>query len=468
MTEKAVILLEFNELTPSLMHRFMSAGDLPNFSKLHRESQVHVTDAEEAPGTGRLNPWVQWVSIHSGLSTDEHGIFKLSDGHKLTKDRIWDTLSAADRKVWVCGSMNAFFKGSPKGFVLPDPWSDKVKPFPENTFEAYYHFVRTQVQEHTNKKVPLSASDYRRFMTFMMTHGLSLNTIIAVLKQLASERLQKGVGWRRATLMDRFQFDVFRHYWRKHRPHFATFFLNSTAHFQHKFWRDMEPEKFLNPSAAEEGSAQRDAIRFGYQQMDQLVGRFLKLAGKEATILFATGLSQQPCLKFEESGGKRFYRPLDFKKLFNTLNLPGPYQVVPVMSEEFHLYFEDETCAETARGILASQHVAEEAVFTMKRQGNELFGGCRIHHDLPKTSRLQKQGENQDLPFYEFFYQAEAVKSGMHHPDGMLWIRQPQGKHRIMEEKVSLNTVAPTILDLLQIDKPDHMRGHSLLTSSAS
>ena len=464
---KRVILLEFNELTPSLMRRFMDEGHLPNFTKFYDQAEVFTTDAEEAPGTGPLNPWVQWVSVHSGLTTDEHGILRLSDGHKLKKHRIWDVVSQADLKIWICGSMNAFFNGEPNGFILPDPWSENVAPYPEKVFEAYDHFVRTQVQEHTNRKVPLSRGDYWRFLKFMMTHGLSVPTVTSVMKQLVGEKMAGFPKWRRATLMDRFQFDVFRYFWRKHKPHLSTFFLNSTAHFQHQFWRDMDPEPFQAKAGALENRAKKDAILFGYRQMDELAGRFLKLVGDHTALVFATGLSQQPCLKFETTGGKRFYRPFDFKKLFNALGMQDHYKVVPVMSEEFHLYFDSEPDAEKALALLKNQQVNGEAVFTMKQTGKELFGGCRIHHDLPKDARLRAEGYNQDLPFFEYFYQAEAVKSGMHHPDGMLWIRQPYGHHREHTGKVGLTRVAPTILDLLRLGKPPHMKGKSLLSGES-
>lgn len=458
-----IIFLEFNELTPHLMQRFMQQGHLPNFSRFYREADVFTTDSGESPGSGRLNPWVQWVTVHSGMSADEHGIFKLSDGHKLKKQRIWDVLSEAKRKVWVCGSMNAFFTDQPQGFVLPDPWSDKVRPFPDQTFAAYYHFVRTQVQEHTNKKVPLSFKDYLRFLIFMMGHGLSPRTATSVITQLIRERLRKGSGWRRATLMDRFQFDVFKHFYKKTNPHFATFFLNSTAHFQHVFWRDMEPEAFTLKGDDQPSAKKKDAVLFGYQQMDKLVGQFLKLAGNHTTLAFATGLSQQPCLNFEDTGGKRFYRPLDFNKLFQRLGLPGTYKVVPVMSEEFHLYFDKEADAEAALSLLASQHVNQKDVFAIKRQGQELFGGCKIHHNLEGDVRLRAHHSQQDLAFFDYFYKADAVKSGMHHPDGMFWLRRPNKHHQVHENKVSLEHIAPTFLDILGVPKPSHMKGSPLI-----
>jgi len=42
-----VILVEFNELSPVLMDKFIAAGKLPSFERLRGESQVYLTDAQE-------------------------------------------------------------------------------------------------------------------------------------------------------------------------------------------------------------------------------------------------------------------------------------------------------------------------------------------------------------------------------------------------------------------------------------
>ena len=103
------------------MHQFMQAGQLPNFDRFYAESSVYITDAE-AEGE-KLNPWVQWVTVHSGLGAKEHGVHLLSDGCKLEAPAIWDVLSDAGLRVWVCASMNARYDLPLNGYLIPDPWS---------------------------------------------------------------------------------------------------------------------------------------------------------------------------------------------------------------------------------------------------------------------------------------------------------------------------------------------------------
>jgi hypothetical protein len=45
----------------------------------------------------------------------------------------------------------------------------------------------------------------------------------------------------------------------------------------------------------------------------------------------------------------------------------------------------------------------------------------------------------------------------MHHPAGLLWIRRPDRRHRIAEEKVPLASIAPTLLDMSSIPPPEYM-----------
>ena len=56
----------------------------------------------------------------------------------------------------------------------------------------------------------------------------------------------------------------------------------------------------------------------------------------------------------------------------------------------------------------------------------------------------------------------ESLKSGMHHPDGILWMRVPGARPTVHREKVSLRDVPPTILSMFGIGKPEYMTGKVL------
>jgi len=441
------------------METFIEQGYLPNFKRLRDSSQVFTTDAEEvAPN---LDPWIQWVTVHSGLSFDEHGIFHLGDGHKLAVKSLWDLISALGKTVWVCGSMNIKYDTPIRGAVIPDPWTVGVSPYPAE-FEPYYRFVQRNVHEYTNDRVPLSKGDYLRFLKFMVMHGLSVRTVRSIIAQLVGERRTGKGKWKRATILDKLQRDVFLSYFRKLRPQFSTFFLNSTAHFQHAHWRNMDPEPFkIKPTDADQAEYQH-AVRYGYEEMDAIVGDIMAAAPRDAVIVMATALSQQPCLIYEDIGGKTFYRARTFEPLLEFAGVAGCEKVEPVMSEEFHLRFGSESDATAAAERLAALRVDGRQAMQVERRGSNVFSGCIIYSQLEHDAQLEGGPEGRSTPFFRLFYQVESLKSGMHHPDGILWMRLPGSRPAVFEEKVSLRDLPPTILSLFGIAKPDYMSGRIL------
>jgi hypothetical protein len=439
---KKLILIEFNELCPALLARWMAEGKLPNFSKFHARSDVFTTRADEPEGPN-LEPWIQWYSLHTGIPFSQHNVFHLTDGPRAAHPDIWSILSANGLSVWNCSSMNARRITAKGARYLPDPWCDSELPFPPE-MQAYYKIVSQQVKEYSNRDHGVSVSDLSNFLRFMATHGLSAATVNAIVKQLAGEKFGARDGWKRAVLLDMLQFDVFRHYFRKEKPDFSTFFVNSTAHLQHSYWRHMAPEAFSVRPADGEIAANRDAILFGYQKMDALLGRFMALAGNDTTLIFASALSQQPYLKYEAIGGHHFYRPREVNKLLDRLHI-APERVEPVMTHQFVARFRTEAeKAEAQRRLGAVTSNGQQVFGFDDADATSLYFGCQLRTQLAKDATLELGGNEPPVGFFEWLYQIEGMKSGRHHPDGCLWIRQ--GAHRVVEERVSILDVLPTVL----------------------
>jgi hypothetical protein len=454
MRESPVVLLEFNELCPPLMKKFMDARQLPNFSRFYGEAMVATTVADEiAPF---LDPWIQWITVHSGIPYKRHKIRDLGDGHLLDAPNVWDLVSARGEKSLICGSMNASHRPGLNGWFLPDPWTTKIAPQPDE-LRPYFRFVQANVTEYTSGKVPLGRADYAKFLAFMMTHGLSPRTVKAIAKQLAWERLDKKQNWRRAVILDKLQMDLFKWVWKKERPKFASFFLNSTAHFQHLYWRHMDPSQFKVKPSPEDEALYRDAVLFGYQEMDSLLGEFVDFVGPDVTIAFATAFSQQPFLAYEDVGGKTPYRPIDFERFLNDLGVTDRAAASPVMTHQFHLDFATEQAAGEALAKLTALRYEGQPAMIAERSGAKLFAWCSIYKRVPPGAVI-KQGERA-IPFYDLFYHIDLVKSGMHHPEGMFWVRTPARRHSIVVDKVPLVDLAPTLCRLLGIEPPNSMEG---------
>lgn len=458
------ILLEFNELCPPLMEQWIGEGRLPNFKRLLAESHAFTTEPDVAE-PAKLEPWIQWYSLHTGLAYDQHRVFHLTEGAKAPHDDIYSTMLSAGRRVGSFASMNVRPFEAPNSFFVGDPWTENGDASPPELNE-YNRFVSYSVREYSNASSRLSATDYARFLGFMLRHGLRPSTIAAIVRQLASEKLSDPrLSYRRVAILDRMQFDVFRHYYLKERPDLATFFINSTAHLQHSYWRHMAPDSFKVRPSADEQAIYGDAIRFGYEAMDKLVGEFLALAERQdARLIFATALSQQPFLRHEEVGGQHFYRASNVERFLRDLGIEAD-DVDPTMTHQYLARFADKAARDDARAKLAALELDGKEVIgfaSIETAENELYFGCqlstKISGDAPMTSRLT----GDSWRFGEIFYQIEAIKSGRHHPSGLLWIQT--GRHRRVEQPVSILDIYPTLLDLHGVvaTEPTPRRGKSL------
>ncbi|WP_417848359.1 hypothetical protein [Thalassoglobus sp.] len=462
MSQKSLVLIEFNELCPSLVEKFIHEGHLPNFKKLQSESHVYVTDAEE---TGEsLNPWVQWVTVHTGLRADEHQVTTLSQGNQVENKSIWDVLSDRGCRIWVCGSMNAGYKLPLDGYLLPDAWSTGIEPTPKGEFTPFYEYIRNAVQEHTNPSSTECSS--KEFVTYLLKHGLSLFTLTRLARQIVTERF-RNIGWKRAMLLDQIQFDVFKYYFKKTKPHFSTFFINSTAHYQHCYWREMDPSSFILPPTPEDVAKYGGAILEGYKNMDELIGKFLKLAGDKTTLVFCTALSQQPYPDSDNEGGRHYYRIKKSNLLVEKLGLSETFQYEPVMAEQFCLNYQSTEDASFADSHLSTFTVQDDRVFSdgrnrlfhTSRKGGRLMVQCRCTKTVPADTRIHCSG-GAEIPFFDVFYKVESVKSARHHPDGMLWVRQQDKSHKIISEKIPLTGVAPMLLDFFDESSPREQTTH--------
>ncbi len=440
----------------------MGEGKLPNFSALYNSSQV-FTSIADVSDPDCLEPWIQWYSIHSGLPYAEHKVFYLTDGPKADHPDIWRRLQGLGRPVMNCGSMNARALAGDGVFYLPDPWCSNELAFP-NEVEVFKNAIAKLVQESTRDSA-LSINELLPFLTFLVRHGLTANTVRAILTQLGSEQIsQADVKWRRVALADRLQFDVFRHYYRRMRPDFATFFINSTAHLQHAYWRHMQPEAFSIKPSKFELESYGDAVLFGYQSMDALLRRFATLIDPNTTIILCSALSQQPFLKREGHGGQYFYRLRDVSYFLELLGIT-PRLVEPVMTHQYLLRFDDPAEAETAMAAIKQIKFGEQEVFGVRASGGDIHLGCQVFDKLEKDAQIRGiPGRSEPLPFLNLFYPIDAIKSGRHHPEGVLWLRT--GHHAVHADPVSILDIAPTIFDLMGVGDlvdRDALRGGSLI-----
>ncbi len=179
----------------------MAQGLLPNFSAFHAAAQV-FTSAPCTEEQQYLEPWIQWYSLHTGLSYEQHNVFQLADGPRADFPDLWSVLSDAGLAVGNCGSMNVRGFDRPGSYFLPDPWCTTEQAIPDALW-AFHDFVSFNVRKYTNTDASLDRQIYVNFLKFMLSHGLGAGTVASIAKQLTEERVvDSRLSWKRVAILD--------------------------------------------------------------------------------------------------------------------------------------------------------------------------------------------------------------------------------------------------------------------------
>jgi hypothetical protein len=452
-----VLQVEFNELSPQLLRQFMDAGLLPHFQAFYESSHVFTTDAHAEPPN--LEPWIQWPTVHLGVSHLQHGLRHLGDVHDADPGEfpfppVGQVVSDAGLRVGIFGAMNVPY-GDLSGFYVPDPWNTAARPRPDS-LAPYLRTVGSMVRDSSRTEGETPDAGLLPFGAFMLRHGLTPATTAVLARQLLAERRDRGVRWRRASALDWIQYDVFRHYAKHERVDFATFFSNSTAHYQHYFWRHMNPEAFDVPPEASDHPSYTAAVLCGYQSMDRILGRMLR-DFPDAVLVLCTALSQEPWT----DATKVTYRPRDWNSFLPLAGLSARgVDIQTIMAEEFVLRFPDEDGAIRAQEAFDRLRLGDQRLMRFTRDGSSLLGGCDIVHSGATGSRITGTADDSEPVMGDLFSPIHTVRSGRHSGEGALWFRT--GEHVVHDEPADLEDIAPTVLDLLGVKRPDHMTGSVL------
>ena len=135
----------------------------------------------------------------------------------------------------------------------------------------------------------------------------------------------------------------------------------------------------------------------------------------------------------------------------------GPIKVEPVMTHQYIVHFASEEAMAAAHDRLAAMTLAGKPVCGFEQAPENV-----VQIRLPDRDIVEREeqlhgvwGRNNPVRFGDLFYPIKGMKSGRHHPEGVLWVRA--GRHAVHSESVSILDIAPTVCDLLRLD-PDAVR----------
>ena len=116
-----MILLALNELNLDLIRGYVDSGLLPNFEQLLQNGVVETTSEQEY---SHLEPWIQWVTVQTGLPYRDHQVFRLGDiVNRADLNQIFEELENEGLSVGAVSPFNADNRLENPEFFIPDPWT---------------------------------------------------------------------------------------------------------------------------------------------------------------------------------------------------------------------------------------------------------------------------------------------------------------------------------------------------------
>lgn len=418
-----VLVLEFNELNLDTLQRMVQQGRLPNFARAMQSGLVVKTSVDE--DYVKLEPWIQWVTAHTGKRQDQHKAFNLSDIQHSQVRQIWEVLEAQGVACGVVSPMNARRGDLRHGFFIPDPWSVSKDTFPP-AMEPIYKFLAERVQSHN---VSLEqGSSKMGFLRACLRAGVPLADLFQLGKVYLAARLNNRNKWKLAAELDRFLMGLTLAMRQKFNTGYTSVFLNAVAHYQHHYWTVHEPSHWSslypalfdkrNPVAERNLNAGDDPIAYGLQVYDDIVGRAVAAAGADG-VMIVTGLSQVPFEGYEGGTGFYLYRPFDHEKLFDLLGIERSH-LAPLMSRDVMLYFRDDSQRDVASARLRATQVEGRSLFACTEEPeSRLF--CKVYYsfDVAEDAMITAPGASSPLRFADHF-QLITFKTGHHSPEGFM------------------------------------------------
>ena len=396
-----LLVLELNEVNFEQVQYYIGQGRLPAFkSFLERHGYAQTTSEAEYE---QLEPWIQWVTAHTGLTLKEHGVFRLGDIVNTDIPQIWERLEGLGHKVGAVSPMNAKYRLAHPAFFVPDPWTrtDLVgAPSLRRLYDAIAELVNENASSRPSARALLNLAIgsllYSRPKNWIRYLGLVLSA--------------RSRPWARALFLDLLLSDVFVRSVRKTKPDFSTIFLNAAAHIQHHYMYSSpsyegdvtNPDWYL-PAGA-------DPLFDVYKLYDDILGDIQEsLPG--ARLMLATGLHQDP------HGSLTFYWRLRSHDAFlRGLGLEF-VRVEPRMSRDFLLVCRDDKEAETAAKLMNATRTSDgKALFDVDNRGSDLF--VMLIRDEDIANDLIFTCGNRDMGPLKAHVAFVAIKNGQHNGVG--------------------------------------------------
>ena len=416
-----LLMVELNEFDPDYLRRMAKVMDLPNVRRMLSMAHAETTTEDLVEHQG-LDPWVQWVGVHSGKPKAQHGIHRLGATRAQTSPQLWNAVAARGYTWGVWGVMNAP-RGDAAGghFFMPDPWSFDEQAHPKrlNDLLALPRYAATNYLDMNRKQAFLSVLRLVKFFAPPSQWPLLARFATKAIRGLTMGGPNVHTF---ATLLDYLSVLYFVRMRAESQSDFSVIFLNHIAHLQHQFW-------------ANDDLPHRE-MKLGLQVLEATLGLLFADRRSDEGIIVMNGLKQK------NVAGKGFhvYRQINPQAVIEALGVVGG-KVEQCMTHDAHILFDNAADADRAESLLRRCVLSDghDAFFVEREAPTRVFYQLAFEHRVSAGTSLICG--NYSRPFFEVF-QLICERTGAHVPQGDIFFEGISLPNRLANHEIFEHVVA--------------------------
>lgn len=405
LNNKRLILVELNEVNFEFALAYAERNALIHLQRVVKGMQRTSSEMDYE----KLEPWIQWVSVHTGKVAAEHRIVRLGDIVGSGIPQFFEVIEAAGYKVGAISAMNTENRLQAPAYFIPDPWT--VTPSDGSFWStALGRAVSQAVNDNSNAR--LSGKSILALLGGLIRFARPCNYFYYFRLALRS----RGSPWRKALFLDLFLHDLHLRMFSRKRPDFSTIFLNAGAFIQHHYLfnaRDAVKSNLRNPSWYVR--ADQDPFEEMLEVYDRILGDYFAM--EEVDLIIATGLTQKPYDRV-----KYYWRLKDHMAFMEQIGV-NCRTVHPRMTRDFTIEFGSIEAARYGAKQLAEIicEIDGKPIFgEIDNRGLSLFVTLTYGEKIENELIVKRGNKRIDLKQHVVFV---AIKNGMHDGKGFVYYK---------------------------------------------
>ena len=417
-----MLLIELNEFNRELLQNIAASRGLKNLQHVLGWSRAGTFTSDEYD-TGFLEPWVQWVSVDTGVPSSQHRVKNLGDVPNLAEDQIWERWSRRGISSVVWGVMNGNRRSAAtcKVFV-PDPWTFSEDAYPAE-YQGLIALPRYLAKNYLDfSKLTAARKGFDLVGTLLRStkggdfiDGLRLfwrgfrqfgptNAVFIVLFEYLS-----AMAFIRAV--------------ERHRPDAAIVFINMLAHVQHHYWKSGDGTDC--PQIAFAAAATNEILGKMLARCEAVVGN--------GRVALMNALSQTCTI---DEPPWILYRPNNHAALVSFLGVEAT-RVEPLMTYDAHVFFANPGQAASGAAILQGARIDGKPLFFVEQDSHD---PCKLFYRVAMSDPVGPEAEfiyrNKAARFADHFT-AIVQRTGKHNQNGDLFANFEIGRPRFLNHEVA-------------------------------